>query len=311
MMEPVTINNELQREIDVRPSGNFVRVIMTDTSEPAKCVAASLTPDDCKALEAALAKARAEATPASSPEDDLSEFVAKGYDKKAEGVTQVPSEATPAGSEEGGEAISPEDFGKKFKAIAKERGGYVANFEHGSLVIADDTNWISFKLAISDATTLRKALTKFIGDEPDAPEPAAKANAPETKTTVWGHAEEKIEFKVTERGAVLTITEEPEEKSSESHQQWAALPKEAVAQLHKAMGDFLGDAPEPYKPSAEVIAEHGEDVLVRIGSMSFLIHQAEFGTSCFRKNRRKAQVKMLEWGRSVDDIYHATQAIAD
>ncbi len=63
------------------------------------------------------------------------------------------------------------------------------------------------------------------------------------------------------------------------------------------------------KPDAEVIASHRGDALVRIGSNVCLIHQAEFGVTCFQKTREKAQAKMLAWGHSVDDAYHATQAI--
>lgn len=86
------------------------------------------------------------------------------------------------------------------------------------------------------------------------------------------------------------------------------LSKAQAAQLLAALAAFVKDE-KPATPTAEVIAEHGGDALVRIRSSTFLIHQAEFAPACFRKTREEAQMKMLEWGCSSDDAYHATQAI--
>ena len=50
MMEPVIINNGLTREIEVLRDGDNVTIVLANTNKRTECVAASLTPDQCKAV---------------------------------------------------------------------------------------------------------------------------------------------------------------------------------------------------------------------------------------------------------------------
>ncbi len=73
--------------------------------------------------------------------------------------------------------------------------------------------------------------------------------------------------------------------------------------------DGKGSADEP-KPTAEVLSVHGSEMLIRCRAVAYHIYPAEPGGAiCCVQTRKAAQELLLEWGRSVDDTYHATQAI--
>ncbi len=96
---------------------------------------------------------------------------------------------------------------------------------------------------------------------------------------------------------------------------WIYLGCGAITQLRDALSAFVGDGEKSAgetKPTAEVIAEHGELKIVVIDGVGFLVFGGAttmHGDPSPGLNRAAAQAYLLAWGHDPADAQAATQAI--
>ncbi len=314
MMESVIINNGLTREVEVLRDGDSVIIVLTNTSERTECVAASLTPDVCKALEDALATARKEATPTDSSEGDSGdkEHTVDGYegfsihvcDLAPEGARMLtvtspqhsvsialaldkvndlirllfvsPPEGEPA---TGAKACDPTPCG----AVVKEG-------ELGAALIweSESTCW-SHRITRPEAMDLREVLDKFIHHEPDAPE--LEKQEPKTDTKASSGPDPSMWLCPLESRVLV------------------CPPDMAICRPSDYCKGCPRGTAEPARPDVEVIAEHGESRIIVIHGIAWHFFGMKGTRRCIENTRIGAQQLMLEWGNTVDDAYQATQNI--
>ncbi len=227
--------------------------------------------NQCQALEAALATARKEATPDACESESVVETVVR---------------------------VACGDGDKLTLRCGAERA---------ELELHDDDDFSGWKefLTKHEAAQLHKALTAFIGD------------APEQEKLDWAAVEDDGALTVQGVGASGSIRLSHDAGLCEitvaalCGAMRANVDKEGAAEIRKVLTAFLGDAPEPVKPDAEVIASgHGEAVW-RIGSVGFHYSVVDGKGGCRIIKRVEAQRFMIAWCYTPEQIDRATQDITD
>ncbi len=172
MMEPETIRTRCQRELCVSQHGDYAYLAVRASDTEAH-INSSLTVDECKALESALADARTDISTAPAPEQPQEEA-----------------------------ATSPDDFGEKCEEMACTNttidceGGFAVRCQvhsgrmHLGLGDSGITRWQ--KLNPEEATQLCDALSAFVagGKAEDVAEPADETKP--TAEVIAVHGELKI-----------------------------------------------------------------------------------------------------------------------